>query len=178
MEKEEFLNKMQSEGLKLPAKLSPNAKRILHELSFYDEGDTFFFYYKSLFRLSIQDDADEKFHPGFIEILKLLCEDEIYFLKQLRAQTFEFVETFDYVKGKGFYNRQYTKFDFPKSELKSPEQFWNYVLRLQDSLQLINWPIYHKEPIIDNGIQTGAFEQSRLQLTPIGTQFISAILLE
>ena len=115
-------------------------------------------------------------HPSFTHIIKQLSRDEAYILYKLTQSPFEFVYTMDLDKVQNmFVNRVYEKWTLPNSELFNPQSVWIYYSHLE-SMSLVTWPVYKREPIKLNGTQTGIRGFSRMHLTDFGSLFTTACI--
>jgi hypothetical protein len=121
-----------------------------------------------LLSISLHQELNRDLHVSFTNIINDIEPDELKILINVHKNDYEFVQTLDYEQDKGFFNKQYTKFDYPKDELENPEKFWFYIFHLQDMLKLISWPIYRQDPLIEQGKQIGLVKLSRLIETEYG----------
>lgn len=62
----------------------------------------------------------------------------------------------------------------PENDFKIPELFDTYITNLL-KLRIIEFPIYNQVPIIQNNIQTGVTQFSRVEITTFGYSFYRAI---
>lgn len=124
-----------------------------------------------LLSISLNKELKNSLHISFTNALQKLSSDEILILHNIHFNSYEFIQTCDYEKGKGFYNYQYQQYDYPKNELSIPDNFSFYMFHLQEILKIVRWPIYKQDPLIENNQQIGLVQYSRLVETEYGERF-------
>ncbi|WP_346320317.1 Abi-alpha family protein [Chitinophaga sp. YIM B06452] len=163
------------ESERLPLQ-NPIALRTLAALEFYEKNSSHAIAFTTLMQKSFDKRNVKYIHPSYITILLQLTEDELSFIKIIQKEgTLEYVTKLDLTDDKSqFCNRRYLKDPLPEKQLNYPEMKWLYIDNLL-RLNIINYPIYKQDPVMENGAQIGLIQQSRIHLTNFGNHFFEAI---
>jgi len=128
-----------------------------------------------LLSIALNCELRDKLHISFTKTLSELSSDQVTILHNIHNSNYEFIEICDYDKGKGFFNYEFQRYDYPKNELNNPEDFLFDIFYLQEILKIIQWPIYKQDPIIENNEQVGLVQYSKLIETEYGVKFNSCL---
>lgn len=145
---------------------------VINDIRYLEKTDVMFKYYFRILVLLMDSRINQTIHPSFIQLLKRLTPDELKIMEDISLNNYEFISTYDLIGGR-FCNYKRVRFDYPKDDLNQPLNFDVYIFNLKDCLNLIDWPIYNEEAIMEHGKQTGTTRFSRLVLTILGKKFIS-----
>ncbi len=144
-------------------------------LSFYEYNSSDFrskYYFNMLVKIV---DKTTNFLRSYIVIFNELEKDEIVLLKELKEKEFNIVDTMDLDKANNkFVNLVIIKSDLENIPFDYKENERLYIEHLI-SRNLIEWPVYKQDPVIENGIQKGIKRYSKICLTSFGTKFTNYI---
>jgi hypothetical protein len=140
-------------------------------LSFYEFNSSDFrskYYFNMLVKLV---DKTTDFLRSYIVIFNELEKDEIVLLKELKGKELNIVDTMDLDKANNkFVNLVIIESDLNEIAFEFTENERLYIDHLI-SRNLIEWPVYKQDPLIENGVQKGIKRYSKICLTSFGTKF-------
>jgi hypothetical protein len=116
-------------------------------------------------------DKTTDFLRSYIVIFNELEKDEIVLLKELKGKELNIVDTMDLDKANNkFVNLVIIESDLNEIAFEFTENERLYIDHLI-SRNLIEWPVYKQDPLIENGVQKGIKRYSKICLTSFGTKF-------
>ena len=150
-----------------------NTYCILFVMQYYSKNSKHDFYLNNLLNQSLNCNYFEEVHPSFVAVIQQLSEDELTLLEIIDGIELEYVGIYDY-DGEKFHNYNRIVNPRPEDKLRNPSKFNLYCDNLI-RLDLITWPMYKQEPIIEGNNQTGLTQYSKIKMTRFGQLFMNTI---
>ena len=116
-----------------------------------------------------------KFLRSFVSVFSELESDQLVLLRQLRSSEIVIVDKLDLDRvNNQFINREVIETNFPVGLLSFPDHQELYINHLV-SRNLVEWPVFKQDPIVQNSVQTGVKRHSKILLSAFGKAFSSFI---
>lgn len=162
--------------IEAPASLSGP---ILERLKYLEDDNYLTKLYLNLLARAIDRKRINEAHPAFKNVVDQLSPDEALFLYKLKDVEIEMVShrKYNHITNL-FSNYKITESGIDINEFTFPDNFEMYYSHFE-SLNLVRWPVYHKEfPKDEFGNQNGLIEYSKILLTDFGKLFVKACIPE
>lgn len=151
---------------------------IFEHIKYMSDDKILYELFEELLTRSIDSERIAETHPSFVHIIAQLSHDEAIILLELKKNDFEIVDTLDLDHEKDrFVNLKIEKTTIPKDKLFFSGQVNIYYSHLE-SLNLVLWPVFKQDPILDGDRQIGIRRYSKMNLTEFGKFFANACIPE
>jgi hypothetical protein len=152
---------------------------ILERLKYLEEDNYLTNLYLNLLSRAIDKDRIQEAHPAFYHIIDQLSPDEAMILFIIKGEPIYIDYTMDLYTDennisrfrKGVSQRDTT----PKQKISFIEHFNMYISHLK-ALDLVYWRKNDETTLQENGVQTGVFVKTQIELTEFGSLFVKACI--